>query len=190
MSMSMSMSIDQLYMEQLYAKVRLLEIETIGLKAEAEARQQRTLLGQVAFAMDEQACEYVFRGQLKVALTIWEINKRAERWELTPVQDARWKDFARFLRAQEWSVSDINALTKPLRAGRFVDPVQKRTVTLQELEKWAQYHLLPSQLDGFKSFTRLVAKFAVDGRVLSNAGNAVSVVQACLKQMDAETLAP
>ena len=182
------MSIDHVrgHVEQLYEQVKSLEARVEGLIAADEARQQRTLLGEVACVMDEQACDYVFRDQQKVALSIGEISKRAERWELTPVQDARWKDFARFLRAKEWSVSDINALTKPLRAGRFKLPLeQHRQVTQHELEKWALCHLLPSQVDGVKSFIRLVAEFAVDGRVLGNTGNAVSVVQACLKQLDA-----
>ena len=164
----------------------------VGLKAADEARQQRIWLGQTAYVMDGLARDFVFRGQLQIALlSVGEIRKRSERKELTHEQDARWKDFARFLGAKDWNVSDIVAVAKSLRAGGFVDAhrveAEQLKVTQQELEKWAYHHLQPAQVDGVKSFIGLIAEFAVDGRVLGNAGNAVSVVQACLKQLNASS---
>eukprot|EP00798_Chlamydomonas_sp_ICE-L_P017712 gene17712-24071_t len=166
--------------------VKNLENEVERLKTAEEDRRQRVCLGQAAYVMDDLARDFVFRGQPQLALlSVGEIRNRAERGELAPLQLERWKDFARFLQAKEWSVSDVVAVAKPLRAGRYVDAhglLQK--VTQQQLEDWAYRHLQPAQVEGVRSFIRLLAAFAVDGRVLCNACHAVPVVQACLNLLN------
>ena len=152
-----------------------------------ESSRRKVLLGQVAYRLDEVAREFVFRGTPQIALlSIGEIRKKDERNELLPEQATRWATFKRFLDAKQWKLSDVVAVAKPLRAGRFVDAhgseEEREKVTQSQLEEWASRLLAPAQVDGVKAFISLVAEFAEAGQVLAGPCNAVSVVQACLDE--------
>ena len=178
--------------EKLSALVKSLQQQISKIEAAEQARKQRVLLGQVAYRLDELARDFVFRGMPQIALySIGEIRKRAERRELSSEQAARWDSFKSFLTAKQWSVSDIVAVAKPLRAGRFVDAHgsedERDKVTQPQLEEWASCHLEPAQVEGVQAFIRLVAEFAGGAwQVLRSTTNAVQVVQACLDQMNLE----
>ena len=126
-----------------------------------EISRRKVLLGQVAYRLDEVAREFVFRGTPQIALlSIGEIRKKDERNELLPEQATRWATFKRFLDAKQWKLSDVVAVAKPLRAGRFVDAHEEREkVTQSQLEEWASRLLAPAQVDGVKAFISLVAEF-------------------------------
>ena len=174
----------------------LTEIESLKngfeqMQALEDVRQQRIWLGRVAYLFDELACDFVFRSSEVVMLSISGISKRADCWGLTHVQSSHWKDFQRFLGINGWSVYNIVMISKVLRAGNFNDfndfNEPRLQVTQQHLEKWT-CHLQPVQVEGAKSFIGLVAKFALNGRVLHNAGNAVSLIDACLKTKSSKHL--
>jgi hypothetical protein len=175
------------HIDQLAAQVKSLQQKLSKLEEAEQDRRQRVLLGQVAYRLDEVAREFVFRGTRQIALlSIGEIRKKDERNELLPEQATRWATFKRFLDAKQWNLSDIVAVAKPLRSGRFVDAhgseEEREKVTQSQLEEWASRLLEPAQVDGVKAFISLVAEFAEAGQVLAGPCNAVSVVQACLNE--------
>ena len=143
---------------------------TISKQRSRPAISERVMLGQVAYRLDDLARDFVFSGKLQIApLSIGEIRRRDERKELSPEKSARWECFKRFLAVKQWMVSDVVAVAKSLRAGRFVDAYgpeeELEKVTQSQLEEWASLHLERTHVDGVKAFIRLVAEFAVAGQV-------------------------
>ena len=176
------------------ARIRLMQTQVLSLETEntkmqafEEARRQRIWLGHVAYVLEEIVCNYVFHGQYDISIgnIIW--MDRCE--DLTNEQSGHWFDFERFLNAKGFDIHSIVELSKELCVGgRLVDThgqeaELRKKITQQNLEEWT-HHLHPYEIEGAKSLIRLVAEFAADGRVLDNAGNAVSVVKAFLEKLD------
>ena len=176
-------------------QIRLLQTQVLSLETEIkrmqafeEAHRQRVWLGRVADLFDEITCNYVFREEYDT-VCIGDIQRSDECEHLKNEHSRNFDYFKRFLLAKGFGVYDIIELSRELRAVRSsIDgltngPDEAEKVTQQNLEEWT-HHLRPDIIQGAKSLIGIVAEFAVDGRVLDNAGNALSVVQGFLRKLD------
>lgn len=149
---------------ELESKLQSIEQRLAHSEEKSADGSRRVMLGAAAYMLDKAACVYVFQGEkYRKGMTIAQLDYMAHTKRLSGTQMVRWGKFCKFMQYKGWSVSDVMVTSSVMKglgkADAHAKEEDKSTVTLVQLESWAETEADAGAVEDCKEFLQLVAAF-------------------------------